>query len=557
MARREAAIAVNRFGLGAAPGELDLAAANPKRWLLEQLDSRSTTPRQFSGFPSSVDHMKNYYARYMTIGPEVRRRQAEAKRSGDQAAIDKSAADGERLLRGYVAWVNEMLGLEWAARTNVALTTQTPFHERLVRFWSNHLVVPAIKQPSTISVGTYEREAIRPHVNGKFADMLMASAKHAGMLIFLDNNISIGPNSPAAKRTGRGLNENLGREILELHTLGVEGGYDQDDVIALALGITGWSTAHYLPSNLIRDKVSPSEAPNGPYAFAYYDDWHEPGPIKLMGKTYQPKGLAQGEEMLNDLVRHPNTARYLATKLARHLVSDTPPQSLVERMAAAYLAKDTDLAEMTRVLVEAPEPWDGALAKLKQPEDYTVSTLRALGLTLASDRVPAPKLYEFDAYRPVRTMWGGSRAEPSVLVGPLAESAMSAPEPDMDAGMDATMEGGMQARAGTPQAQAYREVVAIYQSVAAMGQRPMGAPGPQGWYDRISDWSGADSILKRIEWSVALSAAHADKVPDARDFLDTTLGDLAGDDLRTEVSRAATREQGLSLVLASTEFQRR
>jgi uncharacterized protein (DUF1800 family) len=577
MTLREAAVAVNRFGLGARPGELDAAARDPRRWLLEQLEGPPTLPRQLQGFPGTREQLANYAYRYRTVAPDLNRRQREAKARGDQAAYDQLGRDIERMLTGYVAWVAELINIEWAARTNVALTTATPFRERLVRFWSNHLVVPAIKQPSTVLAGAYEREAIRPHVTGRFADMLRASAKNPGMLAFLDNTQSVGPNSPAAKQFSVGLNENLGREILELHTLGVEGGYTQADVIELALGITGWSAMHYMYGRALRGAQAQVDGP-GPFGFAFYADWHEPGARTLLGKTYPAGGVGQGEQMLDDLARHPNTARFLATKLARHFTSDDPPQDLVQRMADAYLAKDTDLAEMTRVLVEADAPWEQALSKLKQPEDYVISALRTLDLTLASDRVPVPRLYDFDAYAANRMMWGDSTADASVLVGPLAPGGGGGAE--MAGGMDNAMAGGagtsnaMTGGAGAAGAtmgssapaaapgrpgfvRAAREVATLRGAIGAMGQRPMNAPGPQGWYDRAADWSGADSILKRIEWVFAAAEAHAGRVGDPRKFLASTLGALAPDTLTTEVARAATPTQGIALVLGSPQFQRR
>lgn len=578
MAGKLAAAAVSRFGLGAAPGEIETAARNPKRWVLEQLDAPFKEPAAFSGFPTTVDQGRNYNYRYNELGPRIERAQREAKASGDAAAIDAAAKAGDRMLSGYVQWVAEMTQMEWAAQTNVALTTRQPFVERLTRFWSNHLVVPTVKQPSAVLAGAYEREAIRPHVAGKFSDMLMASAKNAGMLIFLDNNISVGPNSLMAKRSGLGLNENLGREILELHTLGVEGGYTQADVIALAKGITGWSTSPYLPVR-IRRLQAPIDPPTGPLAFAYFADWHEPGPITLLGKTYQPTGLAQGEDMLNDLARHPSTARFLATKLARHFVADEPPKKLVDRMAKAYLARDTDLAEMTRVLVDSDEAWDMAQSKLRQPEDYVLATLRSLGLTVAGGKVPVPRLYSFEEYEFNRVMWRESGADASIFIGALAagpekaaatqmaeggdmagagsdrmkaETMMAAPGGRMDAA--GPPRGGVR---GGPAQKARAEVATLFNTISAMGQTPMRSPGPQGWYDRQSDWSGADSVVKRVEWAFALAHAHQASAPDPRDFLDQTIGELASRELKSEIARASSKAQAIGLVLGSPEFQRR
>jgi uncharacterized protein (DUF1800 family) len=542
----ETSIAVNRFGLGARPGEFEQVAANPRRWLLEQLEGSPPMPRQFDGFPDSIVNQVNYDYRYRQIQPRLTAAQADAEKRGDKAAYERAGADPKKMLDDYVAWQGEYFRMENAARMNVALTTVQPFRERLVRFWSNHLVVPAIKQPSRVLAGAYEREAIRPHVTGRFADMLMASAKNVGMLVFLDNNRSVGPNSPLGRQRRVGLNENLGREILELHTLGVEGGYTQDDVISLSKGITGWSSF----SALMGTGGQLAE-PDGPFAFKFRAEAHEPGAFTLLGKVYAQQGVAQGEAMLNDLARHPNTARFLARKLAVHFVSDKPSDALVQRLADVYLAHDTDLAEMTRALVESAEPWQSPLAKLKQPEDYVLSVLRALGATVAGDRVPAPVMWDFETFKPRVTLWQsvlGDAAKRAAAV-PVAGGEMAG------GGMAGEMAaGGM---AGGNDGHPLTEINRLIGALTAMGQSPMNAPGPQGWYDTVRDWNGADSLLKRIEWSLATAAQHASGIPNAVDFMAQTLGPLASEGLATAVRRAATREDAIGLVLASPEFQRR
>jgi uncharacterized protein (DUF1800 family) len=207
--------------------------------------------------------------------------------------------------------------------------------------------------------------------------MLLASCRHPAMLIYLDNYLSIGPNSflaghpeylPAYLRERmRGLNENLGREILELHTLGVRSGYTQADVTSLAKIITGWSIYGQ------RDRPANGDT------FHFIRPAHEPRSQTLLGKTYDADGEAQGRMALIDLARHPATARHLATKLARHFIADTPPPPAVDRIAAAFAGSQGDLRVTARALVESPEAWVLAPVKMKPPEDYLVSTLRALG----------------------------------------------------------------------------------------------------------------------------------------------------------------------------------
>jgi uncharacterized protein (DUF1800 family) len=532
MSSKQAAVAVNRFGLGARPGELDRAASNPRRWLLEQLEGEASEPAQFRGFLTTDEHRANYYVRYAIVGAELRAAQGKLDPVKDQAAYDKLALDIRRMLRGYVTWVAESFLLEYGARTNVALTTDAPFRERLTRFWSNHLVVPAIKQQTNLLCGAYEREVVRPHATGKFSDMLMASAKNPAMLVFLDNFVSVGANSTYGKASGKGLNENLAREILELHTMGVEGGYAQADVIELAKAITGWTTYPALehPPYLKADKRGTRIG-----GFEYQADWHEPGPRKVAGKSYPEGGIEQGEAILHDLARHPSTARFLATKLARHFTSDEPSRDLVERLAQVYLANDTDLGEMGRALVETPEAWSEAQSKIKQPEEYAISCYRALGLTLGEDKVPPIGPWRFPDYDPRANLWVWLKDDPY--------GSLTTRDPKQFAG-NAYHEKGA-------------EIALFYADVEAMGQSPWNAPGPQGWYDRWTDWSGADSMIKRVEWSLSLATKHSDKAGDPRRFIARSLGKLASKDLETSIARAPSAEQAVGLALASPDFQRR
>lgn len=531
MSRRDAAIAVNRFGLGARPGEMEAATGNPRRWLLEQLEGKYVEPAEFKGFATTAQHRENYFYRYAISGLGLNQAQAAAKARGDQREVERLARDIGRSLGGYVTWVAENFMLEYGARTNVAMTTERPFQERLVRFWSNHLVVPAIKQQSDVVCGAYEREVIRPHTTGKFSDMLLASAKNPAMLVFLDNNVSIGPGSPYGREKKAGLNENLAREILELHTMGVEGGYTQKDVIELAKAITGWST-YPVFEHAAYQLAGRQGTPVG--GFVYHAEWHEPGDVTVVGKTYKAGGVEQGEGILHDLARQPETARFLATKLARHFVADEPSPELVNRLAKVYLANDTDLAEMARALVESNDAWAQAQSKLKLPEDYAISCYRSLGLKLGERRAPPQTMYDFDTYDPPKHYWAWLANDPFSFLK------------DKDA-----------AQFTEPRAKLGATIATFYADVKSMGQSPWNAPGPQGWYDRWTDWSGADSMLKRVEWSLATAAKHSARVSDPNRYLNQTLGELASPDLKAQVARAASAEQALGLALASPDFQRR
>jgi uncharacterized protein (DUF1800 family) len=258
---------------------------------------------------------------------------------------------------------------ELVARLDRQTATSTPFLERLVNFWSNHFCISVPKSSLVMAAaGAYEREVIRAHVLGRFHDMLLAAVRHPAMLAYLDNNNSIGPTSPAGLRTKRGLNENLGREIIELHTLGVDGGYTQADVAAFATALTGWSFP-----GMNSKKVEPA-------TFFFFPERHSPGTVRILGKDYPQVGVDQAEAALADFARHPATARHVARKLVRHFVGDTAPPGLVDRLAAVFRQSDGDLRAVTVSLVEADEAWTAPPVKVLSPWDLLVATGRMLGI---------------------------------------------------------------------------------------------------------------------------------------------------------------------------------
>jgi len=370
----DAAIAANRFGYGARPGDLARFGGHARDALLAQL--RGPAPLLPDALASSRELLSQVTAA------------REQKREGDKAA--PAAAVGKVLREIYgPAYIADA-----GARTRAAITSPNDFLERLVQFWSNHFAVSVDKVAVLGLAGPMEREAIRPHVLGNFTDMLLAVEKHPAMLLYLDNPQSIGPNSTAAQmaeRRGRdrGLNENLGREILELHTLGVDGGYTQKDVRALAAMITGWSLGG--ESGRLRGGESG--------AFYFREAFHEPGPQQLLGKRYGEAGMEQGETALRDLALNPHTAQHLATKLARHFVADEPPAALVDRMARAYLDSRGHLPATYRALLESPQSWRASLSKYKTPADYIHSAYRALQLPFAG-RPMELRLFEQLGQRP-------------------------------------------------------------------------------------------------------------------------------------------------------------
>jgi uncharacterized protein (DUF1800 family) len=246
-------------------------------------------------------------------------------------------------------------------------------------FWLNHFNVYIRKnQNEPYLLPSYERDVVRPHALGKFEDLLVATAKSPAMLLYLDNAQSIGPTSLAATRAARaravmpdsavakarpqGLNENYARELMELHTLGVNGGYTQADVTQVAKVFTGWT-------------VEPLRGGD----FQFEERRHEPGPKTVMGMTIHEGGEHEGLEVLHMLATSPATAKFLSNKLAVRFVSDTPPQTLVDKMAKAYLDSDGDIATVLRTMFEAPEFWSQQVyrAKMKTPLEFVVSAVRA------------------------------------------------------------------------------------------------------------------------------------------------------------------------------------
>jgi uncharacterized protein (DUF1800 family) len=257
---------------------------------------------------------------------------------------------------------------ESAAAMRALVDSETPFRERLVWFWANHFTVSLRRGELHAIAIAYVREAIRPHVTGRFVDMLLAVVRHPAMLWYLDNQESVGPNSEVGQKAHRGLNENLARECLELHTLGADAGYMQQDVTALAKLLTGW---WFEPAAPLPD-------------FNFAPHRHEPGSKVLMGLTFPP-GEEGGIAALTWLGNHPVTFRHIATKLVRHFVADDPAPADVDRISAVLRDSHGDLGAAARALVRLPAAWQG-LTKVRAPWDYAVAVVRALDL--AEDNRP-------------------------------------------------------------------------------------------------------------------------------------------------------------------------
>ena len=371
--KAEAALALHRFGLGPRAGSIAAIASDPRGALLAELNSPDAARISDPALMTSADA-----ARAALKFQQERRAQRQADRAARAAANQqpdmKAGEDATppSMQQNAGPPLPQRLYLDEAkARIHAALAAKIGFAERLAWFWSNHFCVSADKGGVRPICGAYEREAIRPHVLGRFHDMLLAVESHPAMLIYLDNARSIGPNSLAGTRQKRGLNENLAREILELHTLGVRTVYKQEDVTSFAKVITGWTVAP-----LRQDPARAGE-------FAFNPRMHEPGAQIVIGKSYPEDGVQQGRGVLAMLARHPATAKHVATKLACHFAADEPPPALVARLSKRFLDTDGNLKEMAKALVASPEAWDSARPKLKRPGEWIISAMRAGGVVPA------------------------------------------------------------------------------------------------------------------------------------------------------------------------------
>jgi uncharacterized protein (DUF1800 family) len=373
MNKREAApwLAANKFGLGLRPGERSDVARDPRGWLKQQLRMIGTVPVALQGFDATP--------KLVVEARKLQKRMVDQRRKLDQPG---GQAEYQRLQKVF----GETQEAQQKARMLAAIDTPAPFAERLVRFWSNHFAVVvgggSFKEILRHIAVPYENEAIRPNLERNFADLLLAVEQHPAMQLYLDNFLSVGPNSKTGKARDRGLNENLAREILELHTLGVDGGYTQEDVTSLSRILTGWGVD-------LRYNVGPERyGASYPGAYRFDLDLHEPGAHTLLGKIYASQGEQQGEAALRDLAHHPATARHIARKLVKHFVADTPPESAVKKIEQTFNDTGGWLPAVHEALVDLDEAWEPAPRKFKTPEELVVSVARACDLPERSENPP-------------------------------------------------------------------------------------------------------------------------------------------------------------------------
>ncbi|MFM0740489.1 DUF1800 domain-containing protein [Paraburkholderia xenovorans] len=505
-----AAIALNRFGLGARAD--DSPPADPKGWLLAQFDQYQPRPAAWANQPDSVtvstelaqQRMQFQQEQQAPLNPQgasgtsAQRTDSQSTTQATTQATAQSTAQTARQVerKAIRAESVDMYRASVNARVASALTTPTPFIERLVHFWSNHFAVSIEKQGVAALAGSFEAEAIRPHVLGRFEDMLVAVERHPAMQIFLDQTRSVGPDSAAAMRAAqrnperkRGLNENLAREIMELHTLGVRSGYSQDDVTEFARALTGWSLAAN-PANAnaanARNAAARAalQADNAaPGTFVFRAALHEPGSRTIMGRRYDQPGEEQALAILHDFAHAPATAQHIGGKLARHFVADNPPPEVSERLASAFERSGGDLRTVYRALLDTPQAWSPTAVKFKTPWEWTISSMRGLGWQDLGNLQSAPILTQ-------------------------------------------------------------------------LGQ-PVWRPGsPAGYDDIAASWAAPDALVRRVEVAQRFASRVGDRL-DARSLGNTLLAGSLSAPTATAVSRAESASTAIALLLVSPDFQRR
>lgn len=402
---------------------------------------------------------------------QVRKLNRAARKGRKGPDADALRDSYKRAQRGYTRKLEALI----APVLGRSITSEQPFRERLTRFWADHFTVVGKNNITRNAVPTYVEEAIRPHITGRFADMLKAAVTSPMMLDYLDQNASVGPNSRAAKGR-RGLNENLARELLELHTLGVGSAYTQADVRQLAELLTGLGT-QIGQGYLFRPKVA------------------EPGAESVLGRSYGGGAPSVDDILafLDDVARHPDTARHIARKLAVHFTADTPDEGMIAAMADSFVQSDGDLMAVYEVMVTHPFAWSSFGQKVKQPIDFVTSALRVLEVPTASlERLNRSKARAF-------------------LLAPLM----------------------------------------------GMGQQWQRPAGPDGWAEEAEAWITPQGLAARIQWSMSAPSAFFRSLPDPRDFVIAALGDVADQKVTFVARAAETRREGVGLVLASPAFQRR
>ncbi|WP_417808073.1 DUF1800 domain-containing protein [Thioclava sp.] len=450
-------IAAIRYGYGLSPNQ---PAPSDAQALLDQLDAPDTAATRWP--LRGTDFMRQQM--------NDMRAARKAKRNGDETAQKRIKTTRKR--------VNDQVLVGLHAQLARASLSPQGFRERLQYFWCDHFTVTSKTGVTATAPDAFAKEAIRPHLAGSFAQMLRAAVTHPAMLMYLDQTRSIGPQSAfAKKRKNGGLNENLGREVLELHTLGVAAPYTQEDVRQFATLLTGLGF-------------------NANQGFVFYPNWAQPGAELVLGRRYggeTPAKLSDIYAALDDIALNPATAHHLAHKLAVHFVADQPDPDLVNHTASAYLAHDSDLRATYAAMLEHPAAWGPLGGKARQPWDFMAASLRAIA-------PPAAMIADLD-----------KKKTRSWIIAPLR----------------------------------------------AMGQPYQKPLGPDGWAEDANAWITPQALATRINWAMRMAAIYDRHLPDPRAFVHSALSDAASPTLIQAAARAESKREGIGLILASADFNRR
>ena len=370
---------LNRLAFGPSPGDLEhVKSVGVDKYIEEQLSPNSIS------LPATLINELDTLSTLRLSAPELFVEYGPPSYHGERG--DKEAIQRARQRARVI--------VEQATEARLVRAIESPrqLEEVMVNFWFNHFNVFAQKGLDHLWIGSYERAAIRPYALGRFRDLLAATAKHPAMLFYLDNWQNTAPDSPGARGNFKGLNENYARELMELHTLGVDGGYTQEDVITLARILTGWGFRR--PGQTLQARaagfVQTQRAENFSNNNGFYFDpnRHDFSTKVFLGRTIRGSGIQEGEEAFDILAQHPSTARHLSYELAQYFVSDDPPKSLVDRLAKEYLETRGNIRSVLNTLFHSPEFWDEQYfsKKFKTPYEYVISAVRAAGTPVTNTR---------------------------------------------------------------------------------------------------------------------------------------------------------------------------
>ena len=492
MAISRPTLAAIRFGYGLRPGE--------------------EPPRDAEALLAQLDQAAKRKPRFPREGAGGRRETASRVMSL-RAAEAKAAKDGkpnESIRKETQKEALQIYRQDAMARLAQAILSPFGFHERLASFWTDHFSTSALKSlPMRMVVPLYEAEAIRPNLAGSFANLLKAAMLHPAMLIYLDQSDGAGMDAPAGRPGGRAVNESLGRELLELHTLGAGSGYTQEDVRAAALILTGLSVDRRALEVVYRPRIS------------------EGGSISLLGEVYEDDeaGSQDHIRMLEDLALNPMTAEHVCRKLVIHFVADEPPADVVAAMTAAWAETEGDLKAVYRAMLDHPRAWSDPGQKIKRPFEFVVSGFRAVDI---SDKDLSRLLDEMD----------DDEQEDD---GPMRKALK--------------MASSTAAREDAKQRAARANDLTLA-ALQRMDQPIWQPPSPAGYADLASVWLSPGQLSERIAWA-RLMAGRFGQRRDPGTFLDAALGDAAGQNTRDVIAQAPNTNHAIAMVLASPEFNRR